>query len=487
MEPLQAQDRRLDSWKEIAAFFDRDERTVKRWEKERALPVHRVPGASRGGVFAYAEELAQWLNGAPVRESRAPSSGSVGLADLNAVHRSQDSAAVLAVELPRHPQPILPEEILPVDQAQNSRSRWTRARQIVAVLLAILAVALAASLVSRRTMSPSSLSRPRVPPSTANSEAQELYLKGRYFWAKRTPNDLNQAVHYFASAIVKDPNYAPAYVGLADCYNLLREYSVMPSNEAFPRALAAAKKAVALDDNSAEAHNSLGFATYYGNWDAVTAEREFKRAIELSPNYGPAHHWYATFLMAIHRPQEALVEIEQARKLEPASAPILADKGAILDSDGQREQAVALLKQLESTEPSFLSPHSYLANIYFGSKDYGNFVSEAKQTAFLLHDEHAVAVATAAEKGLAQGGEGKMLERMLQVRQELYAKGESPAYPLAQLCALLHRKQDGIKYLADSYAKRETQMLASPEDPSLSSLQGEPAFEEMIKKVKRFR
>jgi Tfp pilus assembly protein PilF len=487
MEPVQAQDRRLDSWKEIAAFFDRDERTVKRWEKERALPVHRVPGTPRGGVFAYAEELAQWLNGAPVREPIPPVAGPLKIGGLKRNHHSQDAASTRAVELPRHPEPILQPEILRSDQLPRSRLPWTRAKGSVVVLLAILAVALAISFASRQTMKPSSLSRPRPPAGKATSEAQELYLQGRYFWTKRTPDNLNRAVDYFASAIVKDPNYAPAYVGLADCYNLLREYSVMPSNEAFPRALAAAKKAVELDDGSAEAHNSLGFATYYGNWDAVTAEREFKRAIELNPNYGPAHHWYATFLLAGNRPQEALAEIDQARKLEPASAPILADKGAILHTNGQREQGIVLLKQLESTEPSFLSPHSYLASIYFGNKDYGNFVAEAKQTAFLLHDDRALTVATAAEKGLAQGGEGNMLERMLEVRQELYAKDASPAYPLAQLCALLHRKQDAMKYLADSYAKRETQMLSFPEDPSLSSLRGEPAFEEMVKKIKRFR
>ena len=160
-------------------------------------------------------------------------------------------------------------------------------------------------------------------PHVPAAEAQDLYLKGRYYFEKRTPADLNQAVDFFTQAIVHDPGYAAPYVGLADSYNLLREYSAMLPEEAFPRALAAASKAVELDPNSAEAHNSLAFASYWGFFDAATADREFKRAIELDATLPRAHHWYATFLVAIQRNQEALVEIERARRLDPSSHPSL--------------------------------------------------------------------------------------------------------------------------------------------------------------------
>ena len=138
-------------------------------------------------------------------------------------------------------------------------------------------------------------------PHVADAESQDLYLKGRYYFEKRTPEDLNNAVDFFTQAIVHDPAYAAPYVGLADTYNLLREYSAMPPQEAYPRARAAASKAVQLDPNSAEAHNSLAFATFWGFFDAATADREFKRAIELDPTLSRAHHWYATFLIEIGR------------------------------------------------------------------------------------------------------------------------------------------------------------------------------------------
>ena len=147
-----------------------------------------------------------------------------------------------------------------------------------------------------KTQSASSLSSSGLPLHAANREAEEFYLKGRYYWEKRTPDSLNKAVDSFTQAIVHDPSYAPAYVGLADCYNLLREYTVMPASEAYPRALAAAKKAVELDDRSSEAHASFAFASFFGMWDAATADREFRRALELNPSNAIAHHWYATYL-----------------------------------------------------------------------------------------------------------------------------------------------------------------------------------------------
>jgi tetratricopeptide (TPR) repeat protein len=204
---------------------------------------------------------------------------------------------------------------------------------------------------------PTSASAINIPPAAyrPNLEAEDLYLKGRYFWNKRTPEDLNKALDLFTQAIVRDPGYAQAYVGLADCYNLMREYSVMPPNEAYPRALAAAKKAVELDDNSAEAHNSLAFATFYWTWDAPTAEREFKRAIELNADYVAARHWYATFLMVTRRYPEAIREIEIARKLDPSSTPIVADKGFILYLAGQPAQGMTI----QTTWPNRRESHRY--------------------------------------------------------------------------------------------------------------------------------
>jgi Tfp pilus assembly protein PilF len=160
----------------------------------------------------------------------------------------------------------------------------------------------------------------------ANREAEDFYLKGRFYWNKRTPESLNQALEAFNQAIAHDPNFSDAYVGLADCYNLLREFSAMPGNEAYFKAFAAAKKAVELDPQSSEAHASLAFVTFFGMWDAADADKEFRRAIELDPNNVKAHHWYATFLHALGRHDEALTEIDLARNLAPDSSSILADK-----------------------------------------------------------------------------------------------------------------------------------------------------------------
>jgi DNA-binding winged helix-turn-helix (wHTH) protein/Tfp pilus assembly protein PilF len=176
--------------------------------------------------------------------------------------------------------------------------------------------------------------------SPANQEAKDLYLQGRYYWNKRTPDDLQKAVDYFTQAIVHDPGYSDAYVGLADCYNLLREYSAMKSSEAYPRALAAARKAVELDDKSSQAHASLAFVSFWGMWDAATADREFRRAIELDPNNANAHHWYAPVLGTMGRHSEALTEIERAQALDPTSKSVLADKGIILYGIGRQQEAI---------------------------------------------------------------------------------------------------------------------------------------------------
>jgi DNA-binding winged helix-turn-helix (wHTH) protein/tetratricopeptide (TPR) repeat protein len=314
----------------------------------------------------------------------------------------------------------------------------------------------------------------------ANREAEELYLNGRFFWNKRTPESLNKAVDSFTQAIVHDPDYAPAYVGLADCYNLLREYSSMPGVEAYARAFAAAKKAVELDDQSSEAHASLAFVSFYGMWDTVTAGREFQRAIELNPDNAKAHHWYATYLMSLRRFPQSLDEMERAQALDPHSSSILADKGLLLWRMGRRDEALRLLKQLEVAEPEFLSPHRYLKYIYLDQSDYPGYLLELRQDAVLTHNSAALVVADAAEKGFKAGGSRSMLKHEFEEEKKLYGRGQFPAYSLAMTSAAQGDKAAAIMYLRDAFAKHGDGIVQMEIDSLYDTLKDEPAFRQIV-------
>lgn len=316
-----------------------------------------------------------------------------------------------------------------------------------------------------------------------SNEAEQFYLKGRFYWDKRTPDGLNKAVDSFTQAIVHDPNYAPAYVGLANCYNLLREYTLMPASEAYPRALAAAKRAVELDDQSSDAHASLAFALFWGTWDATNAEHEFRRAIELNPNNAVAHHWYATYLHTIGRHTDSLTEIERAQALDPASKAILADKGVLLASAGRRDEAMTLLKQLEAAEPDFISPHRYLKEIDFASGDHTAYLTEWKTEATLMHDASSLKLVEAAEKGYAAGGSQGMLKSMQGAQKKLYERGQLSPYALAQTDALLGDKQGALQLLKTAYEKHDERTVDASTDPIFNILRNEPAYKEIVARL----
>jgi tetratricopeptide (TPR) repeat protein len=446
---------RLDSWKEIAFFFARDERTVKRWEKERGLPVHRLPGGSRARVFAYKEELERWMRSTPP-EAAIEESGSSDLPP-------GDDEAI-----------ALPPVAAQGEESQGRRWPWLLAG---CVLLAGLAWLLWwRHPAARFAVSP----QVKASVHAVNPEAEELYLSGRYYWNRRTPADLNKAVDLFTQAIVRDPNYAQAYVGLADCYNLLREFSAMKDQDAYPRALAAAKKAVELDDNSAEAHASLGFVTYYWGWDPVRAEAEFRRAIALDPYYVAAHHWYATFLMATGRFEDSAREFDAAQKLDPASTAILADKGLLLECERRYDESEALLKQIESSQPDFFSAHWYLSWLYFDKKDYPSYLAEARQAALLSHDARKLAIVRAAERGFREHGEQGLLEGELAAQKKLWAAGEVPAFQVAQTAALLGRKEEAFEYLRKAYERHDPSFPTIVTDHALAGLRQEPEFQNLL-------
>jgi DNA-binding winged helix-turn-helix (wHTH) protein/Tfp pilus assembly protein PilF len=313
----------------------------------------------------------------------------------------------------------------------------------------------------------------------ANRQAKDLYLQGRYYWSRRTPDDLHKAVDYFTQAIVHDPGYADAYVGLADCYNLLREYSSMPASEAYPRALAAAAKAVELDPGSSQAHASLAFVSFWWLWDAPTADREFRRAIELDPNNSIAHHWYAMTLDEISRFSQALAEVERAQALDPTSRSILADKAFILDRMGKQKDALELLQQMEKADSAFISTHRYLKYIYLETSDYRDYLTELKTEATLTNDPSAQQIADAAEKGFSAGGAQGMFESLLHERQNLFDQGRSDPFLLAEAYALAGDKAGALKYLKIALDQHSQELPAIGNDRFLDSIRGEPAFREI--------
>jgi tetratricopeptide (TPR) repeat protein len=322
--------------------------------------------------------------------------------------------------------------------------------------------------------------RPSVP--AANPDAQQLYLKGRYYWNKRTPESLNAAVDNFTQAIARDPGYAAAYVGLADAYNLLSEYTVMPYREAFARSVAAASKAVQLDDSSAEAHCSLAYALFWGNWDTVSAEREFRRALQLKPDYVVAHHWFATALSIQGRFDEASAQIDRAEQLDPSSTSILADKSMILYNGGQHQQAIALATQVAGSDPSFLSAHNYLAQFYLNGGDYPGYLRELRTAALLEHDLLLTEMVSEGEKAFQTSGGRGMLEAMLRVQQKR-STGLPHNYELARTCILLEQKNKALEYLKAALDKRETNMLGLRIDPYFKSLRGDARFEKIVADV----
>lgn len=436
--------KRLDSWKEIAAFFGRAERTVKRWETERGLPVHRVPGSGRSAVFAYSEELAIWLKG-----------------EGEELEKEESSAAGIGGTEGPSPEAA---KILELSPTRNPLASLTVARILAWAVPLALVIGLVLFL---STGHPELRFKALAGRHSPNSEAQDLYLKGRYYWERRTPEDLNKAVDYFTQSIVKDPSAAQAYVGLADCYNLLREFGAMPSSAAFPRALAAAQRAVELDDTSAEAHVSLAFSTFWWSWKGNTAEREFQRALQLDPKLVRAHHWYATYLLALHRYPEALDQIEQAQRLDPASNALLADKGFLLWDSGHHDEGIAILTQLEATEPLFSSTHEYLGRIYWKAQEYDKALAEWRRAAELRHDNDAMTLADARKTGLHANGLQGLHEEELPIQKDLVDHGLGSAYDLAATYAALGDRTEALAYLQTSFDRHEDAMLVGNAIPEL--------------------
>jgi tetratricopeptide (TPR) repeat protein len=472
------ENKRIDSWKEIAAFFGKDERTVKRWEKERALPIHRMPGG-RGSVFAYTAELTGWLHSTyATKVTDEPLEGNIEVTD----HEVTPPAIYVAIEPPSaaeiSPVTTPVEELAQASTGSSRRIRGWIAGSIVLVVVVLLLVRVLNHSAHGKSIAAGKAHRVPSP------EAQELYLRGRYYWNRRTGDSLKEAIDAYSQAIEREPDYAAAYAGLAQCYDLLREYSNMPPAESYPRAISAATKAIQLDDTLPEAHAALAFALFFWSWEVPRALDEYRRAIQLNPNDVEAHHWYATSLLSLERYQDALREINTAQALNPTSPSIVADRALILYWAGETQRGLGTLEEMERAEPDFLSPHRYLANIFFGIGNFEGFIDETRHSGELSHNEEEIALGDAADRGWQQRGARGMFESMMAAQQSYFDAGKSSGFLLATTCAHLGRKKDAVHYLEAAYRAHDVYLFGLAGSYLEQQLKGDPEFIELEKQIR---
>ena len=316
---------------------------------------------------------------------------------------------------------------------------------------------------------------------TENTDAYQDYLKGRYYWNKRTGEDLKRAIEYFNQAIAKDPNYALAHAGLADCYIVIPNYSDVSTQEAYIKAKEAALKALEIDDSLAEAHTSLGGIKSDYEWDFAGAETEMKRALTLNPNYATAHHWYAQFLSPQGRHEEALVEIKRAQSLDPLSLIINAVLGDTYIKARQYDLAIEQLRKTIEMDKNFSRAHRYLGNAYLEKGMYNEAI-EAFRTADSLAGqgpERTESLKHAFTSGGAEGYWRKQLE-LLKADSE---KGGLLDYAIASVYARLDDKEQAVSWLDKALRSHDPYLVYLKTDPPFDRFRSDARVIELMRRV----
>ncbi len=309
-------------------------------------------------------------------------------------------------------------------------------------------------------------------------QAYDLYLKGRYFWNKRTPDGLERAVECFEQSIAKDPKYARGYAGLADTYALMSGYYFRPVADVAAKAKTAAKKAAELDDSLSEAHTALALIAQNIDWDWETAEKEYKRAIELDPNYATAHHWYAEELSLVGRSDEALAEIERARQLDPLSLIIATDRAAILYYARQYDASIQQFRVVLDMEPSF--PRARMVeNVLAQKKMFREALADSDTWRRLSEDPWSVA--TQAYLYGCVNQHDKAFEQ-LSLLDRKYSKFPAATYLRAFPYLGLNDKESALSWLERSLADHSISTAVAVE-PMFDPLRSERRFQVILEKM----
>jgi tetratricopeptide (TPR) repeat protein len=316
---------------------------------------------------------------------------------------------------------------------------------------------------------------------TEDPEAYRLYLKGRYHWNKRTAEGFRKGIDHFEQASARDPSYPLPQVGLADSYALMAAYSVRPPGEAMTRARAAAERALALDEELAEAQASLGLVKLLHDWDWAEAERRFRRALALKPNLATAHHWFAEFFMARGRTDEALAELQRAEDLDPLSVILPTDRCRALYFARRYREALASCRRALDADagyvPALITQGMVLEETGRAAEALAGFREVARVTGNDPQQRTLIA------RALAAGGDVSQARRMLAgIEQEADTRYISP-YSLAVVHAALGDRDDAFRELDRAVAERSSWLVYLAVNPRLDALRDDPRFQDVLARV----
>ena len=316
---------------------------------------------------------------------------------------------------------------------------------------------------------------------TENPEAHQLYLKGRYLWNRRTGPTLQRAAGYFQQAIDKDPGYALAWAGLADCYALYSFYGVLSPAEAFPKAKEAARKALEIDDTLAEAHASLLWIKSQYDWDWVGAEREFKRTIELNPNYATVYNWYSVHLGAMGRLDEALALAKRAEEIEPLSLANSTNVGLALYLARQYDQAIEQLRRVLDTDANFPPAHLFLGLAYEQKGMFEEAIAEFQKGSSLSGGEPTM-VGALGHAYAVSGRKDRAQNVLAELKQQSRRRYVAP-FEIAVIYIGLGEKEQAFEWLEKAYRDHSSWLIWLKVDPRFDSLHGDSRYRDLRRRM----
>ena len=317
-----------------------------------------------------------------------------------------------------------------------------------------------------------------------NPQARENYLKGRYFWNLRSEAGYLKAIDYFQSAVADAPQYAQAYAGLADAYALLGSMpnTKIPREAAMPKAKEMALTAVKLDPSLSDAHTSLAFVEMHYEWKFQQAEQEFKRAIDLDPNYSIAHHWYAFDLAAMGRMDEAVAEVKRARQTDPLSAIINTDEAEILYWARRYDEAMQQARATIELDPNFAHAHRVLERIYDQKRMFPEAIAEGQRAVALAGDNTWILLELAST--FAQANKKTEMEDCLRRAVNLSPGGVLPDNGgTAEVYLLSGQVDRALDVLEDAYRHRDGGLILLNADPSFDRLKSNPRFQQLLQRI----